>query len=147
MFGIKAFLVLAFGALCALGGAGLAYLYANKQRYALAPSVTSMRAEIGLEKAHTCSSLSPPIRVQGVPPDTARIAVEVTDLNLAYSHGGGVVVPPPGGVISEGSLSEYMGPCPGVEEHAYRFRLNALSATNKIIGIAEVVKECCGQVK
>jgi hypothetical protein len=137
-------MILMFGLLCAAVGAG-AYRVLSKrlERSAISPTAQPMAATINLAKQHVCAALSPPISLRQVPATAARISVQVTDLNFLFEHGGGVVEVPSTGVIPEGALSQYFGPCPDSGEHVYRFRVNALDDHNKIVGIAETSLPCC----
>ena len=140
----KMLMILFFGFLCAAVGAG-AYRFLSKrlERSAISPDAQPMVATIDLAKKHVCAAVSPPISIRQVPATAATISVQVTDLNFVFSHGGGVVPVPKSGVIPEGALSQYFGPCPDSGEHIYRFRVNALDGHNKIVGIAETSLPCC----
>ncbi|MGH7006163.1 MAG: hypothetical protein ACREIP_19640 [Alphaproteobacteria bacterium] len=60
-----------------------------------------------------CSNVSPRLVVQGAPPGTARFRVELVDKDSALArHGGGEVAADPSGVIPQGALQSYRGPCP-----------------------------------
>jgi len=144
---VKLALLLAFGAACAAVGGGIVYLLSNKEHFALSHEAVPMAAQISLEKQNLCESLSPSIRVQNIPPGAKHMSVRITDLNYLFDHGGGIVAVPPSGEISEGALPSYIGLCPGPEDHTYRFRVDALDDANKIIGIAEVARPCCSQIR
>src|SRR5262249_29313172 len=105
-----------------------------------------MLATIALAKSHMCSDVSPEITVRQLPASATRLSVRVTDLNFVFEHGGGTVAVPSNGVIEEGALTEYFGPCPDEGDHTYRFRVNALDAQDKIVGIAETALPCCSQL-
>lgn len=137
----------AFGALCAAAGGGVVYLLSNKERFTVSPTATPMSAQIALQPQNLCEPLSPGIRVENIPAGAQRMAVRILDLNYSFDHGGGVVAAPPNGVISEGALSNYIGLCPGDTDNSYRFRIDALDADNRIVGIAEVTLPCCSAVR
>lgn len=136
-------LLVVYGATCAFIGAASVYLLNSRERYALSGSAAPMTVETTLEKKHSCSTLSPAMKMGGIPADAVRLHVEIIDLNYLYNHGGGIVLPTKSGLITEGALSHYYGPCPGGENHTYRIRVNALNKVNKVIGIAEMTMACC----
>lgn len=143
---LRTLFILGFGAGCAVAGAAVTHALANKDKYALTLDAIPLSVHIALAQKHTCQHLSPPIRVNNVPGGTTRLEVSVTDLNIMYDHGGGTVALPPDGQVAEGALDNYLGPCPGRMDHTYRFRVNALDAAGRIIGIGEVARPCCSTV-
>lgn len=139
-----ALLLLVFGLAAAAAGIFIERKVSLKlDRRAISATAVPMTAEVGLRKAHACSSLSPPLKVTGLPTAASKVTVEVTDLNFLFEHGGDTIPAPADGNIPEGALGAYFGPCPDEGEHSYRFRVNALDDAGKIIGIAEVVRPCC----
>ena len=82
----------------------------------------------------SCSDVSPRIVVRDVPPATRRFRVELVDLDSAISrHGGGEVDAGRGGVIPEGALKSYRGPCPAQSAIAYEMRVAALDEAGRVI--------------
>ena len=144
---VKLAVLFAFCALSALVGAGLVYLWSNKEYYTLDHAAMPMGAQVSLRKQNLCSRVSPSIRVQNIPAGAAHLSVRIIDLNYLFDHGGGIVAPPPSGEINEGALPTYIGLCPGDQDHTYRFRIDALDKANKIIGIAEEAMACCSQIR
>ncbi|WP_424810806.1 hypothetical protein [Roseococcus sp. YIM B11640] len=92
--------------------------------------------------ADGCSQRSPALSIQGLPPGTARVTVRMTDLDLPSStHGGGDVFVPPTGQIAAGTLPGYAGPCPPTGEiHSYRITVDALDASNRVIGTGQATR-------
>lgn len=95
------------------------------------------------------SRRSPSIRLAGLPPGTAAVAVEMVDLDLAgFDHGGGrVAVPATGGgqaVIGEGALESWMGPCPPTgSDHRYEMRVRALDGAGHVLAGGAASRLCC----
>jgi phosphatidylethanolamine-binding protein (PEBP) family uncharacterized protein len=140
----KLLLLLIFGILCAAAGAaGYRFMSKRAERKSILPDAQPMAASIDFARKHSCTGVSPPISIRQVPATAARISVQITDLNYMFDHGGGTVAIPSTGVIPEGALSNYMGPCPGARDHTYRFRVNALDERGLIVGIAEQSLPCC----
>ena len=141
-----AFIIL-FGILCAVIGAeGFRLVSARIERKSIVPTAQPMNASITLARKHACSGVSPEIVVRKIPATATQIEVKLTDLNLLFEHGGGIVSVPSNGVIPEGALTQYFGPCPDEGEHTYRFRVNAFNEQSKIIGITELTLPCCSQL-
>ena len=97
------------------------------------------------------SRRSPAVRVGGVPPGTAALAVEMVDLDLAgFDHGGGRVQVAPGtrgeAVIPGGTLDSWMGPCPPTgSDHRYEMRVRALDAAGRARAGGAATRGCCRQ--
>lgn len=139
-------LIVLFGILGAVVGAwGIGKVNKRIERNSILPTAQPMAATVELNKKHVCSGLSPAIAVQKVPETATRLSVLLTDLNFVFDHGGGTIAVPSNGVIAEGALTEYFGPCPDEGDHTYRFRVNALDEHDKIVGIAETTLPCCSQ--
>ena len=81
-----------------------------------------------------CSAVSPPIKLNNVPKETKFIDVYMIDLNFsAGRHGGGMVAYDGSGMIKEGALKSYNGPCPRDGQHSYQFTIDALNADKSMI--------------
>lgn len=81
-----------------------------------------------------CSMVSPMIEVGNIPEGTHYLSVELKDLDkLSYYHGGGEVAFSGNGVIPEGALKSYKGPCPPTGSHTYKFTVQALNKTKDLI--------------
>jgi hypothetical protein len=143
----KAAFILLFGLLCAAVGAkGYQWAMKRSERHAILPTAQPMNVSVSLNKKHACSGDSPEIAVRQIPASANRIEVKLTDLNFLFEHGGGTVAVPSNGIIAEGALTEYFGPCPDEGEHTYRYRVNALNDEGKIVGIAEIALPCCSHL-
>ena len=143
----KAAFILLFGLLCAAVGAkGYQWAIKRAERNAILPTAQPMNVSLALSKKHACSGDSPEIVVRQIPANASHLEVKLTDLNFVFEHGGGTVPVPGNGAIAENALTEYFGPCPDEGDHTYRYRVNALDAQNKIVGIAETSFPCCSQL-
>lgn len=81
-----------------------------------------------------CSIVSPVIEVGNIPQGTHYLSVEMKDLDkLSYYHGGGEVAYSGNGVIPEGALTSYRGPCPPAGSHTYKFTVQALNKSKDLI--------------
>jgi hypothetical protein len=94
--------------------------------------------ELGVEFTWTgvaaCSNVSPRIIVRDFPAATKRFRVELVDMDAAISrHGGGEVEAARDGVIAEGALKSYRGPCPSQAAIVYELRVAALDAGGRVI--------------
>jgi phosphatidylethanolamine-binding protein (PEBP) family uncharacterized protein len=87
-----------------------------------------------------CSSVSPAFRLSGVPKGTKRLRFRMTDLNKpSYPHGG-ATVNYSGSSVRRGAIG-YTGPCPpGGERHRYRWTVQALDASGKVLGTASATR-------
>jgi hypothetical protein len=87
-----------------------------------------------------CSSVSPAFRLSGVPKGTKRLRFHMTDLNVPnYPHGGSTVAYS-GGTVGRGAIG-YTGPCPpGGQRHRYRWTVQALDASGKVLGRASATR-------
>lgn len=132
------------------GTAVATYILTNMKRDSemlrAAGSAVPLAVTVDLTKKNTCARLSPRITVGNVPSKAERLQVTVLDLHNYHNHHGGTVAPTGDGVIAEGTLLEYSGPCPPSGDHTYRFRVNALDKINAIIGVGEVALPCCSGV-
>jgi phosphatidylethanolamine-binding protein (PEBP) family uncharacterized protein len=87
-----------------------------------------------------CSSISPAFELGGVPAETVNLSFTMTDLNMPTFHHGGSTVAYSGNVVSRGAIT-YTGPCPPQgERHDYRWTVQALDASGKILGKGTAVK-------
>ena len=81
-----------------------------------------------------CSNVSPRIVLRDVPAATKRFRVELVDIDTAFArHGGGEVDVAPSGVIAEGALKSYRGPCPSQQPIVYEMRVEALDAGGQVL--------------
>jgi len=89
-----------------------------------------------------CSLTSPPIHIKNAPKETKFIDIYMVDLDFtSFRHGGGVVAYDGSGLIKEGALNSYKGPCPQ-GTHRYEFTVDALNADKSlIIGQGKTVKK------
>ncbi len=84
----------------------------------------------------SCGSSPPAFALSGVPHGTARLDFNMVDLNVpTYQHGGGSVAYRGNNKIQAGSFS-YTGPCPPSGQHIYRFTVQALDASGKVLASA-----------
>ncbi len=83
--------------------------------------------------AERCSGTSPEIRVGNIPAGTADFRVSLRDNDApSFNHGGGTYKNDGTGVIPEGALKNYKGPCPPTT-HSYEFTVVARDAGGKTL--------------
>lgn len=81
-----------------------------------------------------CSTVSPPIKLGNVPPEAKFIDVYMVDQDFtSFRHGGGMVAYDGSGLLKEGALKDYKGPCPQMGAHRYEFSIDALNADKSLI--------------
>ena len=100
---------------------------------------SALGVEFSWTEKSGCSPVSPPIVVTSVPAETFFLNVRMVDLNVPdYMHGGGEVNHDGSGLIPEGALGNYAGPCPPGGQHTYRFTVQALNADKSLVlGVGE----------
>jgi phosphatidylethanolamine-binding protein (PEBP) family uncharacterized protein len=83
-----------------------------------------------------CEKISPAFQLDGVPAGTKRLRFNMTDLDVpTFRHGGSTVVYD-GAAVKQGAI-KYIGPCPpGGQRHRYRWTIEALDASGKVLGTA-----------
>ena len=98
------------------------------------------------KSGHKCYYKSPQINLTGVPDSTVKFSVKMVDLDMtSFNHGGGKVDNDGSGVIREGALSYYKGPCPPAGGHQYEITVNAMDASGSMIAKGKAVRSCCSQ--
>lgn len=100
--------------------------------------------EWGIEPGQ--NTKNPEIQLKNIPEDTKFLEVQLTDLDLSFAdHGKAETVAYyGGGVIPNGSLSNYIGPSPPPgREHLYEFIIKALDKNRVVIGVGKKAKKCC----
>ncbi len=102
--------------------------------------------------AHRCNNTSPALTVSGIPEGTARLAVQMNDLDFQNKDHGGGTVPHNGEAtaeIPEGALqASYLGPCPNNFAsfgHSYRITLRALAADGSELAKTSKAKDFSAQ--
>jgi len=108
----------------------------------VSPNAVALGVDFSWENTKKCTSVSPAIRVSGVPDGTKSFKVRLVDLDkTSWNHGGGTVANDGSGVIPAGALkSGYNGPCPPSGSHRYKFIVKALDAQGVVIGEGSNVK-------
>lgn len=105
----------------------------------------AMTIDFTFMRSHKCSSTSPALKIQNVPPGTTEISIKMTDLDLrSYDHGGGYIENK-GGIaevvdLPEGALQNYRGPCPpnfSSFGHDYEFSAKAYGKDRELLGEAK----------
>ncbi len=95
-------------------------------------------------QANQCSTVSPEIRVSGVPAATKELRASLVDLDVpTYNHGGGTITYEGKNVIPTGALKNYRGPCPPSGQHRYTIQVDALDASRAVIGSGKKTVSCC----
>jgi hypothetical protein len=118
------------------------------QREYISPDASPMTLSVNLKKANTCSGISPEFEISGIPAGADLVCLSIHDLNIDYDHGGGCIVPPQSStyIVNAGALIGYLGPCPKSSPHSYRFRLEARTVHDLVIGIGESTLPCCSDL-
>lgn len=93
------------------------------------------------EGKHRCSSVSPEIQLKNVPAGTVAFNVKMVDKDKPdYKHGGGSVQNDGSGILKEGALDSYEGPCPPTGMHTYEFTVVAVDDKGKTLATAKARK-------
>jgi phosphatidylethanolamine-binding protein (PEBP) family uncharacterized protein len=114
-------------------------------------SASAMANDVKVEwkwkEGHECYTKSPQINLKNVPAGTAKLSISMVDLDFTgFDHGGGDVDYGGKGIVPEGALSYYKGPCPP-DEHRYEITVIAQDKTGKTLGKGVGMRECCDQFK
>jgi hypothetical protein len=110
----------------------------------VAPNAVNLQVDFTWTSQHRCSSVSPEIRVSGIPQATKELKVSLTDRDVpTFNHGGGVVKYQGSSVIPAGALKNYTGPCPPSGQHSYSIKVQAIDASGTIVGSGEKTSPCC----
>lgn len=111
---------------------------------ALPAHAQNLTVEWTWKRAHQCTSTSPEIRVGGVPAGTRLLRVRLVDNDVpTFRHGGGEVPHDGSGVIREGALKDYTGPCPpnfSSFGHDYTFTVTAVGEGGKELATASATR-------
>jgi len=85
-----------------------------------------------------CRTISPAFELAGVPAGAKRLRFEMKDLDVPGFRHGGSTVAYTGDTVKQGAI-HYIGPCPpGGEHHRYRWTIEALDASGKVLATANV---------
>jgi phosphatidylethanolamine-binding protein (PEBP) family uncharacterized protein len=114
---------------------------------AIALSMLAMPAGAAAFTAHfswadipACEKISPAFQLSGVPAGTKKLRFEMHDLNVPGFHHGGSTVAYAGDAVKQGAI-HYIGPCPpDGERHRYRWMIEALDASGKVLGTASATQ-------
>ena len=83
-----------------------------------------------------CQKISPAFELAGVLAGSKRLRFEMKDLDVPGFHHGGSTIAYAGDTVKQGAI-RYIGPCPpGGERHRYRWTIEALDASGKVLGTA-----------
>jgi len=92
----------------------------------------AMEISYVIQGKHKCGGVSPAITLTHVPPGTARIKVEMKDLDVpSFNHWNNTFKYE--GDLPEGKGVNYYGPCPPSGTHTYRVTVTALDASGKAL--------------
>jgi phosphatidylethanolamine-binding protein (PEBP) family uncharacterized protein len=81
-----------------------------------------------------CAATSPAFALGSVPPGTKQFRFTMKDLNVPTFRHGGSTIAYQGDAVRKGAI-RYVGPCPPRgERHRYRWTIEALDATGKVLG-------------
>src|SRR4030042_7211998 len=110
----------------------------------VAPNAANLQVELKWTAANKCSSVSPEIRVTGIPSTTKQLKISMIDLDKPdFNHGGGTVKYDGSNVIPAGGLKSYTGPCPPSGQHSYSIKVDAIDVSGVIVGSGKQAKPCC----
>jgi len=113
----------------------------------VAPNAVTLKVEYAWTASDNCSTISPEIKVSGIPAATKELVVTLTDLDFpAYPHGGGTVqytVTNASFTIPRGALKQYDGPCPPSAPHSYTIQVDAVDDKGVIVGTGKKTTWCC----
>jgi phosphatidylethanolamine-binding protein (PEBP) family uncharacterized protein len=83
-----------------------------------------------------CEKISPAFRLSGVPAATKQLRFAMVDLDVPTFRHGGSTISYGGENVGQGAIS-YIGPCPPAgQRHHYRWTIEALDASGKVLGTA-----------
>jgi len=124
------------------------YVMIDVERKYISADATPLSMSLALMKENTCSRYSPEFNIDNIPDNTHFICLNVHDLNIDYDHGGGCVLATGASVqsVNAGALLDYRGPCPKSAPHSYRFRLEAKTEYNFVVGLSEMTLACCDNI-
>lgn len=101
-------------------------------------NAAKLTVEFSWDNVRPCSRESPPIKVFNAPAGTARLKIELVDIDTMFSNHGGGEVDYKGEIVPAGALRNYSGPCPlgGKTTSAtrYEFRVTAVDAKGAVLG-------------
>jgi len=101
----------------------------------VSPDAVSLTVNTHWTSSSRCSTTSPEIRVEDIPPSTKQLKVTLTDLDMiSYNHGGGTVTYGGSSLIPEGALKSYKGPCPPSGGHQYQIKVKAIDTSGMMVG-------------
>jgi phosphatidylethanolamine-binding protein (PEBP) family uncharacterized protein len=107
-------------------------------------NAVSLRVEFTWASTTRCSSVSPEIKIAGIPSNTEQLNVKMIDLDkMDFNHGGGTVKYEGSNVITVGALKSYKGPCPWNQPHDYSIQIEAVDVSGVIVGFGEKTLKCC----
>jgi phosphatidylethanolamine-binding protein (PEBP) family uncharacterized protein len=113
----------------------------------VAPNAVTLKVEYAWTASDKCSTISPEIKVSGIPAATKELVVTLTDLDFTdYPHGGGTVqytVTNAPFTIPRGALKQYDGPCPPLGLHNYTIQVDAVDDKGVIVGTGKKTTRCC----
>jgi phosphatidylethanolamine-binding protein (PEBP) family uncharacterized protein len=115
--------------LAAAAAVGLAMVAAPGEAYAF----SARFSWVGIP---ACQAISPAFELGGVPPGTKQLRFTMKDLDVPTFHHGGSTIAYQSDAVKKGAI-RYTGPCPpDGERHRYRWIIEALDATGKVMGTA-----------
>lgn len=97
------------------------------------PSKPAIMVDFSWQGIKTCSDTSPEIHIQGIPKETIQLHVSMFDKTNAYEHGGCKLDYDGSGVLPQGALKGYRGPCPSYGSPRYEFTVEALGSDGKVL--------------
>jgi phosphatidylethanolamine-binding protein (PEBP) family uncharacterized protein len=81
-----------------------------------------------------CQAVSPAFELTGVPVGAKSLHFNMTDLDVPTFPHGGSTIPYKGDAVPRGAI-KYVGPCPPRgERHRYRWMVQALDGSGKVMG-------------
>ena len=105
-------------------------------------NLPQMSVDFSWPKNQKCfDKRSPKIALENIPKTTKSFQINMDDLDNRYDHGGGTVPFKGPGIIAEGSLKAYRGPCPSYGSPRYQLTVKAIDENGKIIAAGRQIKK------
>jgi len=103
----------------------------------VSPDAIEMKVDFTWDGLVPCAlGGNPEIRISGIPEGTKTFVVSLYDHGM--SHGKQTLGNDGSGIIRKGALDEIEGPCPFADSGRYKFKVEAVNANKKIIGIGSL---------
>lgn len=106
-------------------------------------NVPKLTVDFAWDNVRPCSNESPPLKVFNAPAGTARLKIELFNIDAMFAgHGGGEIEYKGSPNVPAGALRDYRGPCPvggKAEPVRYEFRVSALDAKGAVVAYGTAI--------